>query len=90
MGKFIKNGKVSKVENLKYTADFSFYALALKYNEHVIIGKNVIVEVKSIATAKKTDYAMRRKMFLNTLKKDDVFLEIVVGKGIKTTLWEVK
>ena len=91
MGKFIKNGKVSKQEDLKYTPDCEFYAIDLDFHGCKIKGKNVIVEVKSPITAKKVDYRMRRRMFLNTLKKDEVFLEVIVDKkSFKTVLWEVK
>lgn len=91
MGYFLKNGKKSKVTDIKYKYDFSFYARNLTLFGHDLKNINVNVEIKSTQTAKARDYSLRRRLYLNTLEKDEVFLEIVYDKkkGYKTTLWSL-
>ena len=63
----IKDGKKTKVRALTYTPDFV-------RNKGT---STIFIEVKNPFTAKKTDYIMRRKLFLRTLKADQFFVEAV-------------
>lgn len=67
----IKDGKQSKVRALTYTPDF------VRGNGEATF----YIEVKSPFTAKKTDYILRKKLFLHNLKADEFFIEAIKEKG---------
>ena len=71
-----KDGKQSKVRALTYTPDFVRSQ-----------GTSIIyIEVKSPFTAKKTDYILRKKLFLRNLKSNEYFIEAVKEKGTWTEI----
>ena len=66
---FIIKPKTKWSDNIKYTADFSYFCL--------LTNKKVIQDVKSKPTRKKTDYVMRKKMLLDLIKDTAVFIDDV-------------
>ena len=56
-----------------------------------VVDEDVYCLFKKNKWIKQTSPFSETKLLLgDELSKDDVFLEIIVGKVIKTTLWEVK
>lgn len=87
-----KNGKASKLQDMKYTPDF----LLLDVDSEIPVGsrkykikdKIVYVEIKTEKT--KTDsYNIRKKMFIYQLKEGEIFLEIEETNKGKNKLFRV-
>jgi hypothetical protein len=86
--KINKNNKISKQSNIKYTPDFYFYNINSNFFPYLPDGKKVYCEFKSKITEKKTDYRIRRKMFVKTLDANTIFLEVIsTNKRLEYVVW---
>ena len=67
----IKDGKKTKIREIKYTPDFTFRDSN---------NKLVYLELKSSWTKNKTEYNIRKKIFISKLFKNEIFIECLEVK----------
>ena len=90
LGYYNVNSKKKKIRDVTYKPDLKFYAIDAEIFGYKFKHKNVIVEVKGEATAKLTDYKIRRRLFIKKyLDEHTIFLEVILSRGgKKIVLWE--